>query len=81
MEMHEAMRKCEPGGYIARNAYPKRKLYKDEGGSFAEGQKIDYIDFIAKDWEYYSADNRSLHQHRFNWRREKNSREKQADGF
>ena len=29
MEMHEAMRKCEPGGYVVRKAYPGRKYYKD----------------------------------------------------
>jgi hypothetical protein len=81
MEMHEAMRKCDPGGYVARKAYPGRKLYKDESGLFADVKKIDYIDFIAKDWEYYSTDNRTLHQPQFYWGREKNGPEKQADGF
>lgn len=81
MEMREAMRKCEPGGYVARKAYPGRKLYKDEKGLFTDVPKIDYIDFIAKDWEYYSVDNRTLHQPQFNWGREKKSHEKQVGGF
>lgn len=81
MEMNEAMRKCEPGGYIARNAYPGRKFYKDENGLFAGLQKIDYIDFIAKDWAYYSVDNQAHAQHQLSWEREENSREKQAGGY
>jgi hypothetical protein len=81
MEIREAMRECEPGGYMARKAYPGRKYYKDESGLFENVQKIDYIDFIAKDWEYFSGDNRDLPQHPCKRGWEENSREKQAGGF
>jgi hypothetical protein len=50
----EAMRACEPGGYVARTAYPNRKYYKDANGVFMKAARVDYIDFIATDWEPYS---------------------------
>ena len=51
MEMMEAMRKCAPGGYVARKAYPNRKYYKSCSGLFYEAAGVDRIDFIATDWE------------------------------
>ena len=52
MEMMEAMRKCELGGYVSRGAYPNRKYYKSCCGLFYEAVKVDHIDFIATDWEH-----------------------------
>jgi hypothetical protein len=52
MEMLEAMRACIPGGYVARKAYPNRKYYKAHDGIFPKAASVDYIDFIASDWEY-----------------------------
>lgn len=54
MEMLEAMRKCLPGGHVARKAYPNRKYFKDENGIFPDSANVDYIDFISTDWEYHS---------------------------
>ena len=51
MEMLEAMRACEPGGYVARKAYPNRKYYKDPSGVFPDAALVDYIDYISMDWE------------------------------
>ena len=50
MEMLEAMRACEPGGYVARKAYPNRKYYKNHDGIFLDAALVDFIDFIATDW-------------------------------
>ena len=66
MEIFEAMRKCEFGGYIARKAYPNRKYHKDENGIFPMAANVDYIDFIARDWEYYPADIQACSQYPFN---------------
>ena len=77
MEMLEAMRKCVIGGYVARKAYPVRKYHKDENGLFVDAHKVDYIDFIAKDWEYYSSEAQD-HRPPLNWRREPNRHEKQV---
>ena len=51
MEMLKAMRKCEPGGYVARKAYPDRKYYKSRDGIFMEAALVDHIDFISTDRE------------------------------
>ena len=52
MEMLKAMRKCEPGGYVARKAYPDRKYYKDQNGIFMEAAKVDlhrfYLDRLGE---------------------------------
>lgn len=55
MEMLEAMRKCVPGGYVARKAYPNRKFFKSCCGLFYDAAKVDHIDYISKDWEHYST--------------------------
>jgi hypothetical protein len=60
MKMLEAMRKCEPGGYVARKAYPNRKYEKDNNGIFPEAATVHYIDFLAKDWEHYPPDKQGL---------------------
>ena len=77
MEMLEAMQKCALGGYVARKAYPNRKYYKDENGTFPEAPNVDYIDFLVKDWEHYPADHQDLPYRRFNWPQH----EKQNHGF
>jgi len=56
MEMLKAMRKCMPGGYVARKAYPNRKYYKGPDGIFMEAARVDHIDFISTDWENYPSD-------------------------
>lgn len=81
MEMIEAMRKCAPGGYVARKAYPVRKYHKDESGVFVDAQKVDYIDFIAKDWEYYSSEAQNIHHSPLYWGREQKGCEKQVGGL
>jgi hypothetical protein len=65
MKMLEAMRKCEPGGYIARKAYPNRKYEKDKNGIFPEAATVHYIDFLAKDWEHYPPDKQGLPLYQF----------------
>ena len=56
MEISEAMRKCEFGGYVVRKAYPNRKYHKDKNGIFPKAGNFDYIDLLARDWEYYPSD-------------------------
>jgi hypothetical protein len=56
MEMLKAMRKCMPGGYVARKAYPNRKYYKGQDGTFMEAARVDHIDFISTDWENHPAE-------------------------
>ena len=56
MEMLKAMRKCTPGGYVARKAYPNRKYYKEENGIFMDASKVDYIDFVSTDWENHPSE-------------------------
>ena len=56
MKMLEAMRACEPFGYVARKAYPNRKYYKNSNGIFMEAAKVDHIDFIALDWKNHPPD-------------------------
>ena len=59
MEMLEAMRKCSPGGYVARKAYPNRKNYKGQDGIFMEAALVDHIDFISTDWESHPPEGRN----------------------
>lgn len=66
MEISEAIRKCESGGYVARKAYPNRKYHKDKNGIFPKAPNVDYIDFIARDWEYYPSDNQDCPHYPFN---------------
>ena len=59
MEMLKAMRKCEPGGYVARKAYPDRKYYKGRDGIFMEAAGVDHIDFISTDRENHPPECRN----------------------
>lgn len=53
MDMLEAMRKCLPGGFVSRKAYPNRKYHKSFDGIFYEAAHVDYIDFISSDWRHH----------------------------
>ena len=55
MDMLTAMKKCKPGGAIARRGYPNRKYYKNTAGLFMEAWRVDRIDFLATDWEVCAA--------------------------
>ena len=59
MEMLKAMRKCTPGGYVARKAYPDRKYYKGRDGIFMEAALVDHIDFVSTDWENHPPECRA----------------------